>query len=811
MDAVRMRAAHLVRAGWRATIFLALLAGLTGGVALGAWSAGRRTATAFDRFVEQSNLSDLTLVFCPPEMTEVDDESIFDCWRYDQEPESEIVRELPEVEAAGRAAFRGLTVAQAYDPQETFMASGLFSRDASLPRADGSPLMIEGRWYDTDAPDEIVVNEFLAERADLAVGDRLAATFWSWDELGSSVPDGGTFSGPTTEVEVVGIVRGVRDIAARTEANTLLVDESYLLGGPGVWAVTADAGGFPGVLVNARNHDIPAVTAALSEAFGDRPFNLAPSVGADQLQPVEEAIDYEAGAVFAFAALTALAGAIFAGQAVARQSRREWSDLPTLRAIGLSNRQASAAAAARGVPTGLLAAIVAAGLALVASPIGAIGVADTTELTSRVRVDGVVLAVGGTVVLLLTILATSFPVARATLGRRRRSRELVLHAGPLPPTATVGVGLALNGGKGGQGLPLGTAIASVALAAAAVAAALGLVASMRELTSLPERFGAPWDLSFGGILDDEAVDDASDLLATSPDVDAAAGIIGSDVEIDGRVYWTHAFAPVDGVDEAIRPPITEGREPIRDDEIALGAITMRQLGVSIGDTVSARSVVAGSEPFEMTVVGETLINDTYEGSPGLGAVATPDWIARVAPEAQSPDPFVLRLRMGADGEQLREEIEEAFPSSLSAPIRQQAIRNVERIVYVPVLLAAIVALLAIAALAHALIVSVRRHRRQFAVLKALGMGRRQVGTTIIWQATALGVVAVIAGVPAGIIAGRWGWRIVARQLGVASGPVVPIVLVTLVVVAVIVSAELVAVVPAWRAARMPPAEALRVE
>ena len=54
-----MRAALLVRRNWRATVFLVLLAGLAGGIAIGAWSVGRRTASAYDRFVDRSGLPDL--------------------------------------------------------------------------------------------------------------------------------------------------------------------------------------------------------------------------------------------------------------------------------------------------------------------------------------------------------------------------------------------------------------------------------------------------------------------------------------------------------------------------------------------------------------------------------------------------------------------------------------------------------------------------------------------------------------------------------------------------------------------------------
>ncbi|MGH9116356.1 MAG: hypothetical protein ACRD0A_00270 [Acidimicrobiales bacterium] len=164
MEAVRMRAASLLRRGWRATIFLALMAGLAGGIAMAASATGRRTATAFDRYVERADPPDLALGFCPPETTEVDDESIGECSVYDPENELAVIQALPEVAAAGRGMWRELTVARPSAPDETRVSAGLFSLDHSLP-SGGRPLILEGRMYEPDAPDEIVINETRAERS----------------------------------------------------------------------------------------------------------------------------------------------------------------------------------------------------------------------------------------------------------------------------------------------------------------------------------------------------------------------------------------------------------------------------------------------------------------------------------------------------------------------------------------------------------------------------------------------------------------------------------------------------------------------
>ena len=60
------------------------------------------------------------------------------------------------------------------------------------------------------------------------------------------------FHGPTADVRVVGIVRGVRDIAARESSVSALTDDSLLLAGPALWDATSAAAGFQSLLVEAQ-------------------------------------------------------------------------------------------------------------------------------------------------------------------------------------------------------------------------------------------------------------------------------------------------------------------------------------------------------------------------------------------------------------------------------------------------------------------------------------------------------------------------------------------------------------------------------
>jgi len=112
---------------------------------------------------------------------------------------------------------------------------------------------------------------------------------------------------------------------------------------------------------------------------------------------------------------------------------------------------------------------------------------------------------------------------------------------------------------------------------------------------------------------------------------------------------------------------------------------------------------------------------------------------------------------------------------------------------------------------HALVTSVSRRRRDLAMLKALGFTRGQVSQTVAWQATTFALLAALIGVPLGIAGGRWAWRLIAGQLGIDAGPIVPPLSVLAIAAGALLVANLAAAGPGRAAARTHPAVALRSE
>ena len=130
-------------------------------------------------------------------------------------------------------------------------------------------------------------------------------------------------------------------------SGTSTIDLARASVGPGIARQLESAGRFGGVAVTAKDGDVAAALAAVDEAFAGRFFNVARLADPDETEPISEAISYEATGTVLFGAITALAAAAFVGQAVSRQSRREWRDGATLRALGMSRQQAGLAALGR--------------------------------------------------------------------------------------------------------------------------------------------------------------------------------------------------------------------------------------------------------------------------------------------------------------------------------------------------------------------------------------------------------------------------------------------------------------------------------
>jgi hypothetical protein len=129
----------------------------------------------------------------------------------------------------------------------------------------------------------------------------------------------------------------------------------------------------------------------------------------------------------------------------------------------------------------------------------------------------------------------------------------------------------------------------------------------------------------------------------------------------------------------------------------------------------------------------------------------------------------------------------------------------------PVILGAALALGAVIAMGLTLITSVRRRRRDLALLKVLGFTRRQVAAAISWQSSVATAIGTVIGVPLGVVLGRFLWDLFADEIYAVPSPTVPIVSVLLIVAGAMVLANVVAAIPGRVAAKTSTALLLRAE
>jgi predicted lysophospholipase L1 biosynthesis ABC-type transport system permease subunit len=297
-------------------------------------------------------------------------------------------------------------------------------------------------------------------------------------------------------------------------------------------------------------------------------------------------------------------------------------------------------------------------------------------------------------------------------------------------------------------------------------------------------------------------------LRKNPTVAAFSAVGMSMLRIDGVQDGVMGLQPVTG---SVTPPLARGRLPQRDDEIALGGRVLRAVRKHVGDTV----VVRGPEQSRtLRIVGQVVLSPKVMNGQiqlGGGGVATLATVKALNPDEAVTNLFLVRFTPGVTRSAGVASLEPAFPAAVLTVLAPADVANLQRVSSVPAVLAILLVVLAVATLAHALVTSIRRRRRDLAILKTLGLLRRQVSATVAWQATTIAIIATLVGAPLGVATGRMAWTFFATHSGIVPSPAVPALLVALALPATLAAANVLATVPGRSAARTRPALVLRTE
>ena len=710
-----MHAVATLRGAWRTTLVLALLAGVAGGLVIGGWAAVRRGATSVDRFEEATAGADLTVSTCGPDgHFDLDAGTCAD--PYVPFAERDRIAAIPGVGAAGIGAIFPLWYSSPKLPED--VGGGVWAMvDDGFPTALGEPIVVAGRMFDPDAADEMLVTEDVVAASDIRVGDTVTVRGYP---LAQGVDLQADPQGDPIEVRVVGVVRFPTDLSpqrslddvAKVDSNPLLTRAWYARHGQHLAAFST------AVFVRFDHGADP--TAAIGDTLAGQQSLLTPDAAESDVDTVHDAVRYESGVVSAVTLAAALAAAVVVGLSIGRQADHEQGNRAVLTAIGMSRPQRTASAAIRAIPAAAGAAVIAGATAVVTSAWTPIGLARRAEVDPGVRLDAVPLAVGLPLVAAVVVLAFVIPTLRR---RRVTSRAWGSSVGTAAamagcsPELTTGLVLAFPGGAARRASVV--PVISGALAAAAVVAAAALVGGLDHTLADPVRYGATWDAVIDAPVSVEQERAFAAVLRADERLTDVAGQFYTEASIGGEVTLVHALDPVVG--EAIAPVVVDGRQPVRPGEIALGGVTMRALGVEIGDSVPVE-LLSVLEPttVEATVVGQAIINDGYSAEAGDGGLLTVAWARELVPGAFSPT-FAVRMKSGITIDDLQRDY-----TTIIEAVPQKGLVNLRRIENLPWSLAVAVGVLAIGAMVHALTIGIRRARPQLATLRALGFTRRQL-------------------------------------------------------------------------------------
>jgi len=751
------------RRGW-AWLAVVVIGGLAGAFVLTAAAGARRTASAYTRFQYATRSPDFA--FAPQGRA---DPAALARLRATKSVETVVgFSYFPVVPV--RPGVRAFENAGAFGP-----LGPEFGTDVYRYR------VLEGRRANERRADEVTVNPELAKLAQLHVGQRVRLT--SPVDIGSPV------------VTVVGIHRGEFDIGPIATSPSMQLTYAFVARIVDRFYAASDQFR-PAYLVRFDHRDAGAtarVRAATLRLFPGTAVQPSPSA-------VIDGIRVQATALAILAVIAGLATVVTLAQAAGRLALAGADDRVLLRALGVTTGSNAIAATIPALLAGMAAAAVAVVGAALASGILPTGLAGLVEPAPGIRLDPVVLAVGGLVLVVVTLVGP----LRQTLGRAG-SAGTPTH--PLPRWShlsgphSIGVRAAVAGLVPRARVQARTAIVAVVAAVVGVTAVQSFGASQRHLLGSPPLQGFAWDLSLRPQPEGMA---ALRLMALgSHDVDGLAEVSFSLLRAGGRTLEAFVVTPLRG---DVHPTVLAGRPPAGGDEIVLPPASTGVTG-RLGHTVAVTGA-GGTVP--MRVVGRAV----YPGMGPIGdfnnaASISPAGAARLGVEVQPGDTVLLvHLAPGADGRAL---VRAAGPDTeVVRAFLAPTLTNLHRAGRTPDVLALFLAVLGAAGLIHALLIAMRMGRRELGVLRAVGCTRRQIRAVLSWQALATVATGAVIGVPLGVAAGRWSWIAVARHLGVADRTVVPVVLVV-VIAAAFVLAWIVAAAAGYRATRAPATVALRAE
>lgn len=782
------------RARWRSLVVLGLLAGIAGGFALAALSGARRSDTALQRLRTRTNASDA---------------AVFATQSGNVNPDFATLVRRPEVKALAvwDLMFGELDGA----PGGVLFAA----HDNMWGGVIDKPVVVAGRMFDPKADDEMIIDETLVRTGEGHLGQVFDLHLY----LDSQVDSGGKPLGPDVRLRVVGVVRNVQQFLFVTDGQGIV--------SPGVVAryrKTPQVAIHPNAYVQLAHpgRDLPALQRDVNEIIGQG----TPVLDFHEVaRRVEVTTGVESSALFLLFVAVAAAGAVLVGQALSRSAAVIGEHVGVLRAIGMRRRELVIAATLPHVVAGAVAAVTAIVTALIASRWFPVGIAARLDPDRGIRPDWLVFLPGTLAVTALIFGGVAFVAYRTatrTLSRPPKVRRGIARWMRRNAPVTVGVGttMAFEPGAERTRVAVRPALVGAMVGVLGITTALTINHGLRDALAHPDRAGVTWDATVAPHDNDFTVAGLKrsmlDRVRAAPNVEAAVLVDRELIPVNGVGVPTFTLRPHGTTPSApIELTLTSGRRPRNAHEGAIGPATARELRVGVGDTVKV-----GASHYPVKIVGEALFPADVHAGFDQGLWLDPNGFAASAPPVDiekqvGPERFVaVRFSSGVSTAAAIAKLTRTLGntvlgvSSADVPVELVNLRYVRTL---PIVLAVFLALLAVAAMWHVLMTSARVRKHELAVLRAIGLTRRGTRAVLSSQATAIAAAGLVVGIPFGIVMGRLAWSVVTGRVPLENVPPWPLIGIALMVPAAVVIANVVALLPSRRAARLQPAQILRAE
>jgi hypothetical protein len=835
----RLRATFARR--WGTYLSVIVLIGLTGGLAMASVAAARRTQSSYPTFLKSTNPSTLTFsIFessgtSPPSVT----------------GEIERLSDVAGVRTMSSGAAVPLNPSGAPRLSTLNLVVTVGSLDGEFSREDRLSVL-QGHSANPRSLNEIEVTAGAAHILHLHVGERVPYGFYKPGQ--ENVPGFGTSKVKpflTVDATVTAVValnsEIVQDDADRNYGFVFLtpamtqravsIDPEWKQ--PAYYAIQLRRGDV-GIAT------IESQLVKIVPSFDSYEFHVASTVTAT----VELAVKPESVALGAFGLIAALVCLILSVQALSRQLRQGNDDRRVLHSLGASQRDtllesmiATLGCLALGV---VLAVLIAAAL----SPLAPLGPVRPVYPDRGISLDWTVLG-GGAAILLLVLGAAATIIALAnspqrlktseSKGPRRSSVVRRLQLLGLPVAPTLGAHFALESPRGRGEVPVRSILVGAVLAVTLMATTLTFASGLNTLVSHPALYGWNWDYMLNPSSDVPL--SILPVLNQDPDIAHWSGADYEILTVDGQTVPMLIMSTY----PKVGPPILSGHGIHNSHQIVFGNQTLGLLHKKVGQTVlvsygSAKSAPLYIPPEPMTIVGTATFPAVgyvtavaAHTSMGSGALipngAEPPAFAHALlskdPNLNGPELVFVRLRPGVSASAGKANLEKIArlanavfkrdPQGYGNDVTVLGVQRPAQIVdyrsigATPVVLATGLAAGAVIALALTLVASVRRRRRDLAIMKTLGLTRRTIGAAVAWQATVDAIVGAVVGIPLGILLGRELWTLFARDINAVPHPTVPGTALLLVGVGTIVVAVIAASWPGRSAATTPPGLVLRSE